>query len=82
MAKLVYIPQEDGSKLVMDGDNCIGRLMPEVTRPMISVPIAVRAHKKISITLFDGGESIAKFSEHWQRNYGETYPFATGDTHD
>ena len=83
MAKLTYIPQDDGSKLVMDGDNCIGRLMPICDKLLVSTPLAasINIYGKVKLTLFDGGETIEKFSREWIETHGETYPFAKGDKH-
>ena len=59
----------------------IGQLMPRITARVLNASTGVQAHSipgyPSRVTLFDGGASIAKFSEYWERHTGRTYPFST-----
>ena len=78
---LNYVLQSDGSQLIYDVNSkqCIGRLMPGLSEAILDASPAIQSHSKpggnSEVKLFDA-ESIAKFSDHWERVHGKTYPLA------
>ncbi len=63
-----------------DNGRHIGWLEPRVTARVLNSSAGVQSWSKPGypsrVTLFDGGASIAQFSEYWERHTGRTYPFS------
>ncbi len=82
MAKFLnYVLQSDGSQLVYDANSkqCIGRLMPGLSEAILDASPAIQSHSKpggiSDVKLYDK-DSIANFSDHWEKVHGKTYPLA------
>lgn len=62
----------------------IGVLMPRVDKRVLAASPGIQAHSvpgyPSRVTLYDGGASIAQFSEYYERHTGRTYPFSTRET--
>lgn len=74
--KLRYINQSDGTRAVFDGGHCIGKLMPTVIQHGPGVQSWSRPGNDSghNVTLFDGGSSIANFSDYFGKVHAKTYP--------
>ena len=58
----------------------IGTLMPRTSKRALDASAGIQSWSKPGypsrVTLFDGGASIAQFSEYWEKHTGRTYPFS------
>ena len=82
--KLRYGPiRGDGSRLVYNGLQCIGRLMPRIDTATLAASAGIQPHSKPgsvpNVTQYDA-DSVVNFAAHWEKTNRETYPLTDNGT--